>query len=82
MNFKEAAEKLKEIANGEYHHLEYKLTMPNEGKTIQECTLYINPCIMVWTDNWEETFRKLERKINPPQPPSPDKQMPGEEIKK
>ena len=78
MNFIEAKEKLKEIAAGRYHCINYSLTETREGVLIQDCKLYIEGGEYHAAPTWDLAFSKLvppsvevkdfEEIENPPQP--------------
>ena len=61
MTFKEAKNKLKEIAGGKYHSIYYQLTETASGELFQSCTLYIgtDPQISSYK-TWEEAFLARE----------------------
>jgi hypothetical protein len=68
MTFQEAKAKLKEIADGKYHAIEYKLTeyaaVCGGGDQKPECTVYINGLEHHRGLTWEEAFVSLDRAIN------------------
>jgi hypothetical protein len=69
MNFKEAKDKLAELANGEYHSLRYSVTeysrITGDHKPYQECEVYINNKGWHKGDTWEEAFKSLDKILNP-----------------
>lgn len=66
MTFREAKDKLKELAGGRYHRLSYELTEHSSGKLEAECRLYIDPKISSgYQSTWEEAFAELQKVMNP-----------------
>lgn len=66
MDFKEAAEKLDGIAQGNYHSLKYEIVRCSKYDFFeQKCTVYINGFEHYSGTTWEEAFEKLERAMNP-----------------
>lgn len=81
MKFQEAKEKLKGIAAGRYHSVEYKLTQYSEdtgGEMYPECTVYIDGMEHYKGNTWEKAFTALDRKMNGAE--VKEDEMPGDEI--
>ncbi len=66
MNFKEAKDKLKKLAKGEYHSIKYEITEYNGGELRQECSVYIAGRGWCEERTWELAFKSLRNEINPP----------------
>lgn len=90
MKFEEAEQKLKELANGEYFHLQYERTHYNTacGGTKQECTLYISRKANATKSTWERAFMSLEAQLAGKPDPTleftdegPEAELPTEEPK-
>lgn len=64
MNFREAKDKLKEIAAGRYHLLGYQLTEYQSGELKPECTVYIDGLTHFRGKTWEEAFKALDEGIH------------------
>ena len=65
MNFSEAKEKLKQIADGEFHRVSYTERDHNDGEVLQECDLYIHGIKKIHSgQTWEEAFKKLDQELN------------------
>lgn len=64
MTFKQAEQKLDRIAKTQYHSITYQRTTNVDGKRSQECTLYVDPSMMVVASTWAEAFAKLEEKLS------------------
>jgi len=65
MQFTDAKNKLKELANGKYHSITYELTEYSNGKLETKCHLYIDPHISFLASTWREAFTKLEEYLHP-----------------
>jgi hypothetical protein len=71
MTFKQAAAKLKKIANGKYHSLRFELTTYKEstqavcgiGQT--KCDVYIEDLAWYSGATWAEAFEALDTAMNP-----------------
>lgn len=67
MTFKEAKEKLKALANGRYHTIEFSLTEHHDGEIEPRCTLYVADIDSRPSGRtWEEAFIALERGFDGP----------------
>lgn len=67
MTFKEAKDKLRELAQGRYHAIEYELTEYAHGGLKAGCRLYIDPNTSTkWQPTWEMAFDELQKVLNPP----------------
>jgi len=67
MNFVQAKQKLRKIANGKYFAIEYKEI--DFGIAIQPevvCNVYINGSNWHKAATWEDALKKLEEELNPP----------------
>lgn len=60
MKFNEAREKLKKIAAGRCHSLDYDVITYTSGESKQKCGLYIAPRMLVYSESWESAFAKLD----------------------
>ena len=68
MNFKEAKDKLKEIADGRYHSVFYEITERTNGTLQQQVGLYIDEVDWYSAETWEEAFELLsgrQKEIKP-----------------
>ena len=64
MKFKEAKEKLKELAGGKYHSISYEETVFDDGHTTVKCAIYVGDENRFFQgDTWEATFSARERGI-------------------
>ena len=68
MNFIEAKKKLKAIAKGKCHAIQYEIVEFAEGKVTQRCGVYIEDQSWHMRPTWAEAFESLERELNPPEP--------------
>ena len=64
MQFTDAKNKLKELANGKYHSITYELNEYSNGKLETKCYLYIDPYICFKAPTWAEAFAKLEKYLH------------------
>ena len=64
MTFAQAKKKLKKIADGAYHMLNYELTEYHTGEQKTECVVYIDGRGSHSGLTWEEAFKNLDRGIN------------------
>lgn len=65
MDFKQAKDKLKVIAAGRYHSVNYDITEDSSGEISQQCTLYIDGLTHYTGGSWDEVFSKLEYSVAP-----------------
>jgi len=65
VKFTEAKKRLKGLAKGEYHNIEYSLTEYSDGKQKTQCRLYIGgkPFQNVTASTFEACFAQLENKL-------------------
>ena len=63
MTFKEAKAKLKEIADGKYHSIQYELTEHEDGNLASECEIYIDKEGWYKDSTWEEAFFTREKAL-------------------
>lgn len=66
MNFQQAKDKLKKLASGEYHVLNYKISEFSDGELQQECTVYVNGRNHHYGKTWEAALKSLKNEIHPP----------------
>ena len=66
MNFIQAKRKLKKLAKGKYHVLNYKISEFSNGELQQECTVYIHGRNHHYGETWEAALKSLKNEINPP----------------
>ena len=59
MNFKQAYEKLQEVADGKYNTLYYEVSTYQNGERNYACWLYVNGFNFVSGDTWKEAFKNL-----------------------
>lgn len=64
MNMAEAKEILTELANGEYHSIEYSLSDYGNGTGKQECTVYIHDKGSFKAAHWDTAIRELKDAID------------------
>ena len=57
MTFKQAREKLKHAAHGDYHSISYELTSHHDGEEVETCTIYIDGEKHHHGRTWEEAFK-------------------------
>ncbi len=70
MNFKEAKSKLKKLAKGEYHSIQYGITEYLPNKLKQKCSVYIDGYSWHWGETWKVALKSLENEMNlPPKKP-------------
>lgn len=72
MKFKEAKAKLKRIASGSHHAIEFGMTIYSTGRETTECRAYIDGYNWYKGPTWEDVFRSLEIAINEPVEEMPD----------
>jgi hypothetical protein len=60
MEFSEAKDKLKELAKGKHHAVEFMLAEYTSGKLETRCSLYIEGAGYKVGPTWEKAFAKLE----------------------
>lgn len=63
MKFKEAEQKMKEIAGGEYHSLYYKVHNTSKTNKEVECSVYVHGGDIHTGNTWEAAISKLESEI-------------------
>ncbi len=66
MNFIEARSKLKKLAKGKYHTIQYQMSEVREEDLAQECTVYIDGFSHHYGETWELALKSLKNEINPP----------------
>ena len=59
MNMAQAKKELMDIANGEYHNIEYKVTDDGHGGVSQECCVYINGMGSAKAAHWDLALAEL-----------------------
>jgi hypothetical protein len=69
MTFQEAKEKLRGIAKGRYHSIQYSITIPEDGQVEEKCELYIDGESWWVSKTWEGAFVKIADSMPPPMPP-------------
>jgi hypothetical protein len=65
MNFKQAKAKLKRLAKGKFHSINYKISEHTGGELMQECSVYIDETDLHIGETWEAAFKELNKEINP-----------------
>lgn len=65
MTFKKARRKLKKLAKGKFHSIEYKVTEYHNGELEQKCTLYIDGTELHACGTWAAAFKSLQDELKP-----------------
>lgn len=61
MNFKEAKDKLKKLADGSFHSISYEIIEYSNGDIDSKCELYTDSVNKIFSGRtWEIAFNKLE----------------------
>lgn len=66
MNFKEAKGKVKSMAGGQYHLIEYELVERRDGTLVQKCSVYVEGSEYFVGESWDIAIDKLEIALRPP----------------
>ncbi len=64
MKITEAKQKLMQLAEGQYHSLEYSITDTGRGSASQKCKVYIDGHGSFEAPHWEAALSGLEEVIN------------------
>jgi hypothetical protein len=65
MNFLEAREELKKLADGRYRTLGYSVTEHESGTKEVECSVYVDGFDWYKASRWEEALQRLESAMFP-----------------